>query len=563
MQDEFAFLDATAQADLVRSGQVSALELVDAAIARIERINPKINAVITTCFEAARDLARSAHLPDGPFHGVPFLIKDLDVFVENQPFHGGTTFLKDIDWHADHDSYLVGAYKRAGLVALGKTNTPEFGLTITTEPRSYGPSHNPWNLEHSTGGSSGGSAAAVASGLVPLAHAGDGGGSIRIPSSECGLVGLKPSRGRISHGPDYGEYWSGLVTSHVLSRSVRDSARMLDLSAGYYPGDPYVAPAPHRPYEAELGDKVGKLRIGFLNRHTNPDLSMAPDCAEAVDKTAKLLTELGHQVEEAYPAALDEFGPTTEHFMNLVASWVRATLDAWGDKIGRQLSAEDVEPGTWMLAEIGATITAAQYIATVQWMHSYTRRMAAWWEKGFDLLLTPTIGVPPPRLGELVPPADDPAGALMKALPIVSFVAPFNMTGQPAISLPLHWNGEGLPIGVQFVAAYGREDVLIRLAAQLEKAAPWSDRHPLTVIVPALWRLSVFERKEFFFDFGEEVEEAIGKVSPLAKGGLRGVNPLGRYLCIMHSLNHALSIFREFISWTGMQRLFVFQGFSK
>ena len=259
MSDDLATLDATAAAELVRSGSVSPLELVDEAIARIESTNGQLNAVITPLFEKARDAAAS-ELPDGPFRGVPFLLKDLDVLSQGDPFHGGMRFLKQAGYVPDHSSYLVEKFRRAGLVTLGKTNTPELGLHVTTEPEAYGPSRNPWNPAHSTGGSSGGSAAAVASGMVPAAHASDGGGSIRVPASECGLVGLKPSRGRISLGPDYGEYWQGLVTSHVVCRSVRDTAGLLDVAAGAMPGDPYVAPPPLRPFTQEVSAERASSR---------------------------------------------------------------------------------------------------------------------------------------------------------------------------------------------------------------------------------------------------------------------------------------------------------------
>jgi len=305
MTDDLAALDATAQADLVRRGQVSPCELVDAAIARIERVNPQINAVIIPRFDAARREA-SAPLPDGPFRGVPFLLKDLDTFSANDPYHAGTRFLRDAKFVADHDSYLVQKFRAAGFVVVGKTNTPEFGLNVTTEPATYGASRNPWNTAHSTGGSSGGSAAAVAAGLVPAAHASDGGGSVRIPASECGLVGLKPSRGRVSLGPDYGEYWHGLVISHAVTRSVRDCAAILDAIAGPMSGDPYFAPPPTRSYASEAGTAPGRLRIGVLAHIPGSVAKLHSDCAAAVGNAATLLESLGHSVELAYPPALDD-----------------------------------------------------------------------------------------------------------------------------------------------------------------------------------------------------------------------------------------------------------------
>lgn len=477
MHDPYAPLDATAQAALVRQGDVTPLELVDAAIARIERLNPTLNAVIHSRFEQARRDAREP-LPDGPFRGVPFLLKDLDATSLGDPMHAGTKFLKAANYVPDHDSALVENFKRAGLVLLGKANTPEFGLNITTEPEAYGATRNPWNPEHSAGGSSGGSAAAVAAGLVPIAHASDGGGSIRIPASECGLVGLKPSRGRISAGPDYGEFWAGFVTSHVVSRSVRDSATALDCIAGPQPGDPYTAPLPARPFAAEVGADPGRLRIGVLRHVPTGASDVHPDCVAAVDRAAQLLADAGHSVEEAFPAALAESETVSAGFTTLVFSWVAATLAEWEAKLGRALGSDDVEPATWMSAELGRSVSAAQYIGNLHRLHAFTRRMASWWSGGFDILVTPTLGEPPPRIGELVPPRDNPIAGMARAISVMAFTPPYNITGQPAMSLPLHWNEAGLPVGVQFVAAYAREDLLLRLAAQLEAAQPWAQRWP-------------------------------------------------------------------------------------
>lgn len=477
MGDDFCWLDATAQADLVRRRQVKPIELVDAAIARIERLNPKLNAFIAPLFERARREAQG-DIPDGPFRGVPFAIKDLDVYSGGDPYHAGTRFLQDAGYVADHDSYLVAKFRGAGFINLGKTNTPEFGLNVTTEPKSYGPSRNPWNPEHSTGGSSGGSAAAVAAGMVSAAHASDGGGSIRIPASECGLVGLKPSRGRVSLGPDYGEYWSGLVISHVVTRSVRDTAAILDAVSGAMPGDPYVAPPPARAYLAEVGSAPGKLRIGILDHVPTGASVLHPDCVEAVTRAGKLLASLGHHVEKSHPQALGETEVTSTHFMAVVATWLAAGLDYWGKKLGRLVTPDGVEATTWAIAELGRGVSATQYIAAVQELHAYTRRIAGWFAGGFDVLLTPTLGEPPPKIGALAAPPDDPLGGMAKTLGLIPFTPPFNITGQPAMSLPLHWNAAGLPIGVQIVADYGREDLLISLAAQLEEAQPWKEKRP-------------------------------------------------------------------------------------
>jgi amidase len=472
-------LDATAQAELVRRREVTPLDLVDAAIARIEKLNPAVNAVITPTFERARDRARSAKLPDGPFRGVPFLMKDLDNCTADEPFHCGMRLLRETGYKADHDSYLAERFTAAGLVSLGKTNTPELGLTITTEPEAYGPSRNPWNLGHSTGGSSGGSAAAVACGMVPAAHASDGGGSIRIPASECGLVGLKPSRGRVSLGPDYTEYWDGLVISHVVTRSVRDCAAILDTVSVPFPGDPYVAPAPQRPFLQEVTARPATLRIGVMARIPQGAAGeLDPDCKAAVEVAAKLCERLGHRVEYAHPKALDWFEETTTHFANIVTAWTAAGLDEWSKATGRPITEQTVEHTTWGLAALGRELSAADYVTTVKWVGRYMREMAAWWTGGFDVLVTPTIAEPPPPLGALIPKRGDMGEATRRVLRLMPFTPPFNMTGQPAVSLPLHWNAAGLPIGVQFVAAYGREDILLGLAGQLEQASPWAQKWP-------------------------------------------------------------------------------------
>jgi amidase len=476
MLDNLAELDAVAQAELVRRRQISPLELTNAAISRIEKVNPPLNAVITPLFEKAQQQA--AHdLPDGPFRGVPFLLKDLDALSAGDPYHAGTQFLRDLHWIADHDTYLVAKLRAAGFVILGKTNTPELGLNVTTEPKSYGATCNPWNTEHSTGGSSGGSAAAVAAGMVPAAHASDGGGSIRIPASECGLVGLKPSRGRVSLGPDYGEFWHGLVISHAVTRSVRDTAAILDVIAGAMPGDPYTAPAPQRPFMAEVGADPGRLRIGIMSRVPGGG-QLHPDCAAAAQHAGRLLESLGHHVEESHPPAFDELQECISHFSRLLMSWVAATLDELGESTGKTVGPEGFEELTWAYATMGRAVTAAQYIQAVDWLHAFTRRMAGWWAGGFDVLLTPTLAGPPPRLGTLVPPPGNPLAGSDNVFALIPFTAQFNVTGQPAMSLPLSWNRDGLPIGVQLVSAYGREDVLIRIAAQLERAQPWAERRP-------------------------------------------------------------------------------------
>lgn len=483
---DLARMDATAQAELVRSGEASPTELVEAAIERIERLNPELNAVIHTSFERARERA-AGELPDGPFRGVPFLLKDLGGGAEaGEPLHMGTRLLKDAGFRSPADSYLVERFRAAGLVFVGRTNTPELGILPTTEPVAYGATRNPWDLGRSTGGSSGGSGAAVASGMVPFAHANDGGGSIRIPSSACGLVGLKPTRQRISDGPFVGDVMSGLTTDFAVARSVRDLARLLDAVEGPAPGDPYVAPAPERPYADELEAGAGRLRVGFTTVAPT-DVETHDECVAAAREAAGLLESLGHEVVEESPfdalPAGDGAGEgaepdTMDSFLTRWGAGQAATLWHIGQLVGREPTAEDVEPLTWTLAEIGRSRDAGRYLRDVGLHQMLTRGIAAWYESGFDLLLTPTMAEPPVPLGTHDDTGADPMDAFRRAGSQGGFTAVFNITGQPAISLPLHWSEDGLPVGVQLTAAYGREDVLIRIAAQLEEAQPWADRTP-------------------------------------------------------------------------------------
>jgi amidase len=461
--------DATELAALVRSGQASPVELVDEAIDRIRRLDPTLNAVIHERFDAARAEA-AGPLPDGPFRGVPFLVKDLGCEMAGEPHTQGNRALRDAGVRADHDSFLYESIRGAGFVTLGRTNTPELGGTITTEPEAFGPSRNPWNPDHSTGGSSGGSAAAVAAGMVPMAHASDGGGSIRVPASECGLVGLKPSRGRISHGPKIGESWAGATTDGVVSRTVRDTAAMLDLISGRRTGDPYTAAVPTRPFADEVGVDPGRLRIGLATSHRG--VQTDPECVAAVEATGALLEELGHEVEIAQPAAFfdDEF---SRHFVTIVAAATAVDIVNMGEAIGRPLTEEDVEASTWLMGSIGRSVSAADYIASLDWVHAWSRRMHAWWDD-HDLLVSPVIAVPPPPIGWL----SDPEHGTERLTSILQFTPQFNVSGQPAMSLPMHWSHDGLPIGVQFVGPIDDESLLIRVAAQLESAAPWAHRLP-------------------------------------------------------------------------------------
>jgi len=475
MTDPFANFDATAQAELVRRGDATPVELVDAAIARVERVNSRLNAVITPLFEKARAAARDRALPDGPFRGVPFLLKDFIGYSAGDPYHMGMRALRTRGFVAPHDTYLVAKLRQAGFVVIGKSNTPELGTIPSTEPLAYGPTHNPWDPARSPGGSSGGSAAAVAAGIVPAAHANDGGGSIRIPASACGVVGLKPSRGRGSFGPDVGDCVGGLAVEGSVTRTVRDTAAILDVVAGGMPGDPYTAPPPARPYREEVGRDPGSLRIGLMTHAPAGVAAVDPACVAAVEDGARLLGSLGHRVEVAHPAALDDL-ETFQHFGVMFAVSTARLLDAIGELIGAELGEADVEPFNWELAAMGRVCSAPHYLRSVDWLAGYTRRVAAWWEDGFDLLLSPTLPEPPWTLGGFH--GVDAMTAGLRSQMLCAFTGPFNLTGQPAVSLPLSWSAAGLPIGVQLVAAYGREDLLVRIAAQLETAQPWRDRHP-------------------------------------------------------------------------------------
>jgi len=468
-------LDATGQAELVRRGERKPQELVEAAIARAEARNPRLNAIILPRYDEARGAA-AGELPTGPFRGVPFLLKDLGANFAGWPNHNGMQALKDAGWTTPVDAVLAARFRAAGFVTLGRTNSPELGLAPTTEPAAYGATRNPWNPEHSPGGSSGGSAAAVAAGIVAAAHSSDGGGSIRIPAAHCGLVGLKPSRGRNSFGPEIGERWFGCSCEGVVTRSVRDTAAILDATHGPAPGDPYGAPPPTRTYLEEVGADPGRLRIGLVTSGWR-GVEIHAENAAAATAAGRALEGLGHHVELSHPGKLEENEVALAYVKNVMASTAMA-LESWGAKIGREIGEGAVEPMTWELAKRGRELPAHELAAAVSYMHALGRATAAWHEHGFDLLVTPTCGQPPPRLGELVSPADNGLLGFVKAAPYGLFTMPFNMTGQPAISLPLHQSADGLPIGVQLVAAYGREDLLLRVAAQLEESLPWRDRRP-------------------------------------------------------------------------------------
>jgi len=470
--EEYTSLDATALAALVRQKQVKPIELVDPAIEWIEHLNPILNAVVTPMYEQARETAMGK-LPDGPFAGVPFLLKDLGATLAGVRMTMGSAFMRN--FVPDHDSELVARLKRAGLIVIGKTNTPELGLIPTTEPRLFGASRNPWDITRTTGGSSGGSAAAVAARFVPMAHANDGGGSIRIPASCCGLFGLKPTRARNPLGPDLGDNLSGLIIDHAVTRSVRDSAALLDATAGPDSGDPYWAPPPARPFLQEVGADPGKLHIAFTTKALISGVKVHPDCVSAVKDAASLCADLGHEVVEAAPEINGDL--VAQNFMVLWAAGCTWTIDGLAFITGQAPTQEKFEPLTWALYEMGRQQSASSYLLSVAVLQRIAREVARFLLK-YDAWLTPTLGEPPVPLGTFDSPPENPLEGLRRTITFVPFTPICNATGQPAMSVPLYWNAQGLPVGVHFVGRFGDEATLFRLAAQLESARPWAHRRP-------------------------------------------------------------------------------------
>ena len=473
MDDGLAWLDATALAALVAKGDVTPLELVDGAIGRIEALNPQLNAVIFELFDRARAEARGT-LPDGPFRGVPFLLKDLMRELAGTPYADGTSFSGD--YVSTADQALAARYVAAGFVVCGKTNAPEFGILPTTEPRRFGPTKNPWNLTRTTGGSSGGTAAAVAAGMVPVAHGNDGGGSIRIPASCCGLFGLKPTRARNSLAPLMGDAYGGFIAEHVLTRSVRDSAAILDATHGAVPGDPYAAP-PLRgaSFLAATTTDPAALRIGLVTASPSGS-DVDPECAAAAEHAAATCEDLGHVVEPcALPVDGDAFVGTFITVWAAGNAWVRA---GWESRIGRPATPEDLEPLTWTLCEMGASTTAGAYLGAIESLQRMTREVAGVFES-YDVVLTPTLGELPVELGTFDAPLDEPILSLFRAASFTPFTPLFNVTGQPAASIPLATSASGLPVGVQAIARFGDEETILSLAAQLERAEPWAQRRPV------------------------------------------------------------------------------------
>ncbi|HET6326537.1 MAG TPA: amidase family protein [Planctomycetaceae bacterium] len=469
--DELAGLDALGQAELVRQKKISPAELVDAAIARIEKHDPALNTIITPTFERARKQAAQP-VGSGPFAGVPYLVKDLEPVAGVRQTFGAGAFKGNV---ALYTSEVIQRMERAGLIMLGKSNTPEFGLLPVTEPRAFGATRNPWNTAHSPGGSSGGAAAAVAAGLVPIATASDGGGSIRIPASCCGLFGLKISRGRNPEFPGVKD--DGLSVNHCVARSVRDSAALLDATRGPTVGERWYAPPPTRPYLQEVGAPPGRLRIAFMTKNFAGAL-VHPDCIKAVEATAKLCEELGHTVEEAVPQFDGRlFG---ESFLVLWAAVAGRAVKTAKKLSGGKVTVEAFEPWTRKLVEMDAKYAPSDVSLVWTGIAQQANLAMVKFLTKYDVLLTPTLGRPPVKIGEL-----DQNMPVDKLIPWLNEYVPFtplaNATGQPAMSVPLHWNADGLPIGSHFFGRHTDEVTLLRLAAQFEQARPWTKRRPPAV----------------------------------------------------------------------------------
>ena len=473
MATEALSRSATEQAELVRSGEVSSRELVEESLRAIEALNGELNAFVTTAAERALAEADAVKPGDDrPLAGVPIAIKDLIAFTEGIRTTHGMEAMGD--WIPKEDSATVRKLRSAGAVIVGKTNTPEMGIPPVTEPDRFGPTRNPWDTSRTPGGSSGGSGAAVAAGIVPLAHGNDGGGSIRIPAACCGLVGLKPSRGRVSWAPEWTEGPIGLPTDGVLSRTVMDTAVGLDLIHGYEPGDSFLVPPPSAPFAEAVTRDPGKLRIGFTLEAPN-GAPVDPDCQQAVRDAVELLESLGHEVGEADL-------PRDEGYVeNFIKVWVGAiddelhTFERW---LGAPLDRSKLEPMTAQMAEIAAAMSATELLGAMDYLRRLGRTILAFWTD-HDVLVTPTLAKPPVEIGALRPAeGEPPIQLLMNAAGFVPFTPVFNVTGQPAISLPMHQSGDGLPIGVQFAGAPAAEELLLSLAGQLEQARPWADRRP-------------------------------------------------------------------------------------
>jgi len=473
MPDEVMFKSASDQAELVRSGELTARELVEASLAAIDRLNDDLNAVVTRCDERALAEADAVSTGDErPLAGVPLLVKDLAALTEGVRTTMGMRAMGE--WVPDYDSATVRRLRAAGAIVVGKTNLPEMGILPVSEPLRFGPARNPWDTSRTPGGSSGGSAAGVAAGMVSIAHGNDGGGSIRIPASCCGLVGLKPSRGRVSWAPHLSELAAGFATDGVLARTVRDSALGLDIVAGCEPGDPYWAADPAAPFADALEREPGRLRVAFVVDSPN-GVPVDPACVTATRQAAELLESLGHEVREI------EIEADEAYVTNFVTVWIAGTaseVDTWGRISGQQLDIEQLEPLSRQMYDMSLELSATDYLRALDWLHDYSRKLVSMWA-GLDVLLTPTLAKPPIEIGGLQPrEGEPPIQMLMNAATWVPFTPVWNVTGQPAISLPLHQTDDGLPVGVQFVGPPAGEELLLSLATQIESAQPWAERRP-------------------------------------------------------------------------------------
>ena len=473
MANDLMFKSAAEQAQLVRSGEVSARELVEESLAEIERLNGDLNAVVMLSAERALEEADAVQSGDArPLAGVPILIKDLGAVTEGIRTTAGMAALDE--WIPSHDSATVRRLREAGAIVVGKTNLPELGILPVSEPDRFGPARNPWDTSRTPGGSSGGSAAAVAAGMVALAHGNDGGGSLRIPASCCGLVGLKPTRGRISWGPHASEVVSGFATEGALARTVYDSALALDILAGYEPGDPYWAPPPSAPFVEAPAREPGSLRIAFVTDSPN-GVPVDEECVTATRAAAALLESLGHQVQEV------EIQADEAYVENFVKVWIGGTehgIRMYERATGQRIDVERLEPLTRQMYEIAQGVTATDFLDAFAWLQGYARQIVSMWG-AIDVLLTPTLALPPIEIGWLRPKdGEPPIQMLMNSANWVPFTPVWNVTGQPAVSLPLHQSEAGLPIGVQLVGPPAGEELLLSLSAQLETALPWAERRP-------------------------------------------------------------------------------------
>ena len=486
MADELVKYDAMGLSDLIRKGEITPAELLEITIHRIEKINPKINAVIYKMYDQAHVAAeiwssgtKATKISDSMFCGIPFLLKDLIAECKNTPLSEGSRAVHG--YISKLDSEIVKRQKASGLIIAGKSNSAEFGVLPTTEPPIHGPTFNPWDLNLTPGGSSGGSAAAVAAGIMPMAHGCDGGGSIRIPASCCGLFGLKPTRGRNPLGPLFGDLGGGIIHEHAVTQTVRDSAALLDVTSGPDLGDPYYAPPIERPFLEEIKKDVGHLRIGFLTsvpEGWNEETALHPDCDAAVRDAAQLCEDLGHFVEEVSAAQLNHSNlPQT--FVLVFSCFVEHVIAYWERELGKKIRQDELEPPTWDLYQESLKTTGGAYLAAKEELQRFSRKIANWYQKGnFDLLLSPTMRIPPTKIGSFQPSPDDPMKWIRIALSFVAFTRTQNITGEPAMSIPLYWNEHNIPIGVQFAGRFGNEATLFRLAAQLEQARPWANIKP-------------------------------------------------------------------------------------